>query len=105
MFQADLCSTTVAGNNDIARAAVCGSARPRTEGLTMVGVDLLITEPGRLATPVGRIDFYALPVQKEDDYVSVPPAIISFAQARAISIELAQQAVQGRVGRYEWRRL
>ena len=70
----------------------------------MISVDLLITEPGRLATPVGRIHFYAVPVQKTDDYVSVPPGILSFAQAQAISAELAQQAVQGRVGRYEWRK-
>ena len=70
----------------------------------MVSVDLLITEPGRLATPVGRIDFYAVPVQKEGDFVSVPPAILSFAQAEAISVQLAQQATQGKVGRYQWRK-
>jgi hypothetical protein len=57
-----------------------------------------------LATPVARIDFYAVSVQKEDDYVSVPPAILSFAQAQAVSVELAQKVVQGRVGRYEWRK-
>jgi hypothetical protein len=70
----------------------------------MVSVELLITEPGRLATPVGRIDFYAVPVQTESDFLSVPPAIISFAQAKAISVDLAQQTVQGRIGRYEWRK-
>jgi hypothetical protein len=70
----------------------------------MISIELLRTEPGRLTTPVGRIDFYALPVQKEDDFVSVPPAILSFADAHAISVELSQQAVRGRVGRYEWRK-
>jgi hypothetical protein len=70
----------------------------------MVSVDLLITEPGRLATPVGRVDFYALPIRKADDYVSVPPTILSYAQAEAISVELAHQATQGKVGRYEWRK-
>ena len=70
----------------------------------MVSVDLLITEPGRLATPVGRIDFYALPVQKVEDFVSVPPAVISFADAETISIALSRQVIQGRVSRYEWRK-
>jgi hypothetical protein len=32
----------------------------------------------RLTTPVGRVEFYALPVQEADDYVSVPPTMISF---------------------------
>jgi hypothetical protein len=67
----------------------------------MTSVDLPLTELGRLTTPVGRIDFYVLPVQKEGDFVAVPPAIISFAQAEAISVELAHGAVQGRIGRYE----
>jgi hypothetical protein len=88
------------------RAALCGSAAAaHRRGWAMVSVELLITEPGRLATPVGRIDFYALPVKKADDYVSVPPAVLSFAEAQALSVELAQQAVQGRVGRYDWWRL
>jgi hypothetical protein len=71
----------------------------------MVSVELLISEPGRLVTPVGRIDFYALPVQKEEDFVIVPPAMISLSQAQTISVELAQQALQGRVGRYDWRKV
>jgi len=70
----------------------------------MVSVDLLLTEPGRLTVPVARIDFYALPVQKVDDFVSVPPAVISFAVTQAISVALSHQVVQGRVGRYEWRK-
>jgi hypothetical protein len=70
----------------------------------MVSVDLLLTEPGRLTVPVARIDFYALPVQKVDDFVSVPPAVISFDDAQAVSAALSRQADQGRVGRYEWRK-
>jgi len=70
----------------------------------MTSVDLLLTEPGRLTMPVGRIDFYALPVQKEDDFVTVPPAIVSFAEAQAVSVELYQDVAHGRVGRYEWRK-
>lgn len=73
-------------------------------GSIMVSIDLLLTEPGRLSRPVGRIDFYVLPVQKEDDYVSVPPAMVSFAEVQAVSGDLSRQAVQGRVGRYDWRR-
>jgi hypothetical protein len=70
----------------------------------MTSVDLLITEPGRLMTPVGRIDFYALPIQKDDDFTCTPSNIVSFADAQAVSIELAQQAVKGSVGRYTWRK-
>jgi hypothetical protein len=70
----------------------------------MVSVDLLLTEPGRLTVPVARIDFYALPVQKVDDLVSIPPAVISFIDAQAISLALSRQVVLGRVGRYEWRK-
>jgi hypothetical protein len=66
----------------------------------MTSVDVPLTEPGRLTIPVGRIDFYALPIQKEDDFVAVPPGIISFAEAQAVSAKLSQQAVRGRVGRY-----
>ena len=68
----------------------------------MVSVDLLLTEPGRLAVPAARIDFYALPVQKADEFVSIPPAVISFADAQAISVEVSRQAVRGKVGRYDW---
>ena len=56
----------------------------------MVSVDLLLTEPGRLTMPVARIDFYALPVQMVDDFVSIPPAIISFAEEQAISVALTK---------------
>jgi hypothetical protein len=70
----------------------------------MISVDLLLTEPGRLTVPVARIDFYALPVQKVDDFVSVPPAVISFADAQAISIALSRQILRGTVGQYEWRK-
>ena len=54
--------------------------------------------------PVGRIDFYTLPVQKEDDFVSIPTAIVSFAEVQAVSVELSRHAVQGRIGRYDWRK-
>lgn len=70
----------------------------------MTSVELLLTEPGRLKSAVGRIDFYALPVQKTDDFVTFPPAIVSFDEARAVSVGLSQQAVQGRIGRYDWRK-
>jgi hypothetical protein len=70
----------------------------------MVSVDLLITEPGRLATPVGRVDFYALPVQKEGDFSCTPSNIVSFADAQTISNELTRQVVKGKTGRYEWRK-
>lgn len=70
----------------------------------MVSIDLLLTEPGRLATPVGRIDFYTLPVQKEDDYVMVPPGIVSCAEVQAVSVDLSRHAIQGRIRRYDWRR-
>ncbi len=70
----------------------------------MISVDLLVTEVGRLTTQVGRIDFYAVPVQKEDDYMCVPRNIVSFADAQAIALELSRLNVQGIVGRYEWRK-
>ena len=70
----------------------------------MTSVDLLTTEIGRLTTQVGRIDFYAVPIQKSDDFTTVPPAIVSFDEAYAISVELSQQTAQGRIGRYEWRK-
>jgi hypothetical protein len=70
----------------------------------MTSVDLLVTEIGRLTTQVGRIHFYALPVQKADDFTAVPPEIVSFADVQAISVELSSQGVQGRVGRYQWRK-
>jgi len=70
----------------------------------MTSVDLFVTEPGRLTIQVGRIDFYALPIQKEDDFACTPPNIVSFADAQAVSVELAQQVVKGTIGRYTWRR-
>jgi hypothetical protein len=70
----------------------------------MTSVDLFITEPGRLTTPVGRVDFYALPIQKEGDFSCTPPSIVSFTDAQAISIDVTRQAVKGRIGRYEWRK-
>jgi hypothetical protein len=70
----------------------------------MTSVYLLITKLGRLTTPVGRIDFYALPLRNEHDFVTVPSAIVSFAEAQTVSVELSRQAVQGRVGRYDWRK-
>jgi hypothetical protein len=70
----------------------------------MTSVDLLLTEAGRLTTEVGRLDFYAVPVQKEDDFTSAPRNILSLADARTISVDLAHQVVAGRVGRYKWRK-
>jgi hypothetical protein len=67
-------------------------------------VDLLLTEVGRLTIEVGRIDFLALPIRKQDDFSCIPPSIVSLADARAISLELAQQVGKGRIGRYEWRK-
>jgi len=70
----------------------------------MTSVELLATEIGRLTMPVGRIDFYRLPVQKQDDFACVPPKIVSFADVQKISVELSQLGVQGKVGRYRWRK-
>ena len=70
----------------------------------MTSVDLLSTQVGRLTIQVGRIDFYAVPIQKEGDYVTVPPGVVSFDEARAVSLELSRQITQGRIGRYEWRK-
>jgi hypothetical protein len=69
----------------------------------MVSVDLLLTEVGRLAVPVARIDFYALPVEKIDDFVSIPLGVISFADAHAVSLALSRQILRGKVGQYDWR--
>jgi hypothetical protein len=71
--------------------------------LAMTSIDLLVTEPGRLATPVGRIDFYALPVQKGHDFVCTPRDIVSFSEAQAVSVRLSQGGVVGGIGRYTWR--
>src|SRR5262249_10189290 len=70
----------------------------------MTTVDLLLTEPGGFKAPVGWIDFYALPIRKEGDFACTPPAIVSLAEAQAVSVELYQQVAHGRVGRYEWRK-
>lgn len=70
----------------------------------MTSVHLLTTEPGRLITAVGRIDFYALPIQKQDDFVSTPRGIVSFEEAQGISVELSQGTVLGKIGAYVWRR-
>lgn len=69
----------------------------------MTSVHLLKTEPGRLTMEVGRIDFYVLPVKKEEDFSCAPPNLVSFADARTASVDLAQQVLKGRIGRYEWR--
>ena len=69
----------------------------------MVSVDLLLSEPGRLTVPVARIDFYALPVQKVDDFVSKPPAVLSFADTQAISVALCRHIMRGKLRQYEWR--
>lgn len=70
----------------------------------MISVDLLAKEVGRLTTQAGRIDFYTLPIQKKDEFTAVPPGIVSFEEAYAVSVELAQGGTQGRVGRFEWRK-
>jgi hypothetical protein len=72
----------------------------------MTTVVLLITEPGRLTMEVGRIDFYVVPVQKEDDFHCAPRNIVPFGDAKAISLQLAESTpvVQGKVGRYAWRK-
>lgn len=70
----------------------------------MMSVDLLSTQIGRLTTPVGRIDFYAMPVEKAADFTTVPQGIVTFEEAHAISVDLSHEITQGRVGRYEWRK-
>ncbi|HLJ95877.1 MAG TPA: hypothetical protein VKU02_22060 [Gemmataceae bacterium] len=70
----------------------------------MISVELLITEIGRLTMQVGRVDFYTLPVQHEDDFATVPRNILSLDEARAIALELGQGSHEGKVGRYEWRK-
>jgi hypothetical protein len=57
-----------------------------------------------LATEFGRLDFYALPVQKEDDFLCTPRNMLPLADARTISIDLAHQVERGKVGRYKWRK-
>jgi hypothetical protein len=70
----------------------------------MTSVYLLFEEPGRLTIPVGRIDFYALPIQGNDDFYCTPWTIVSFNEALAISVKLSQGADAGSIGRYVWRR-
>jgi hypothetical protein len=70
------------------RSTGCGPF-PGAEGAKdgiMVSVDRLLTEPGRLTVRVARIDFYALPVQKVDDFVSIAPAAISFADVASVGV-------------------
>jgi hypothetical protein len=71
----------------------------------MITVSLLIAEPGRLSMEVGQILFSVVPVQSEADYQCNPPRLLAFPEARALSFELAQQASQGKIGRYGWRRV
>ena len=70
----------------------------------MTSVDVLLTEPGRGTRPAGWIDFYVLPLLGENQFVCTPPAIVSFAEARAISVDLSQDVHRGSVGRYTWRK-
>jgi hypothetical protein len=70
----------------------------------MPSVELLLTELGRLTVPVGRIDFYRLPVQTPDDFTCEPANIVSFADAQTVSVQLFQQCFRGRVGHYQWRK-
>jgi hypothetical protein len=74
------------------------------QGVTMASVELLLTESGSERRRVGWIDFYVLPARNENDFVCTPSAIVSFAEAQAISVELSQDVGQGRVGPYEWRK-
>jgi hypothetical protein len=53
---------------------------------------------------VGQIEFYILPIRSKEDFSCWPPNIVSLEHARAISVELAQQTVKGKIGRYEWRK-
>lgn len=70
----------------------------------MTSVDLGATEPGGAKAKVGWIDFYALPAQHQTDCTVVPPGLVSFEEAQAISVELSRQGTQGKVGQYEWRK-
>ncbi len=63
----------------------------------MTSVNLMITEPGRLATEVAWLDFYAVPIRQEYDFACVPRNAVSFADARKVSVDLAH-----RVGRQNW---
>ena len=70
----------------------------------MISIALLLTEPGRISLEVGHVDFYVVPVQKNDDFVCRPPGLLSLEDAKTVSTELVPQAVKGRIGRYDWRR-
>ena len=70
----------------------------------MTSIELFVTELGRLTTQVGRVDFYAMPVQKQGDFTSVPRDIISLAEAQAISAAISRGVIQGKVRRYAWRK-
>jgi hypothetical protein len=75
-----------------------------TVGCPVISVRLLITEVGRLTTEVAQIVFYAVPIQREGDFHCIPPNLLSFLNAKAISNELAESKIKGRIGRYEWRK-
>jgi hypothetical protein len=70
----------------------------------MITVTLLRTEFGRLAMEAGNVEFYAVPVQEQDDFQCRPPYVISLEEAKTISAEVARQRIQGRIGWYEWRK-
>jgi hypothetical protein len=70
----------------------------------MLSVELLMTEFGRLTVPVGRIDFYRLPVQTSNDFICEPADIVSFDDAQTISVQLFRQCFRGKVDRYQWRK-
>jgi hypothetical protein len=70
----------------------------------MTSIDVLTTEPGRLATEVAWLDFYAVPIRQEYDFACVPRNAVSFADARKVSVDLAHRVVAGRIGRFKWRK-
>jgi hypothetical protein len=65
-------------------------------------VYLVRTEPGRLATKVGQIHFYAVSIAMEKDFECSPSKIISLEDAKVIAIGLAQGKDKGAIGRYGW---
>jgi hypothetical protein len=70
----------------------------------MITVIVSKAEPGRLSMPVGRIDFYRVPVQAAKDYFCDPENLLSFADVQAISAALAQNppVIRSTLGRYDW---
>lgn len=56
------------------------------------------------STGVKYIEFKVVPVERADEFRCIPDGLLSFEDARAISLELSKGRIRGSIERVRWYR-